>query len=166
MVRQGLKHDLSAMSELNSAAYETAAALAEYDKPGELMQIEKVLFAEFFNHNDPLLDIGCGAGRTTYRLVEDGVKVVGRDLFGTLLEDGLRVVGADLSGTLLEAARVKCPGVEFHHADVRHLPFEDESFSQALFSHNGMDQVHPIGDYLIALKEVRRVLIPNGIFIY
>ena len=150
MVRQGLKHDLSAMSELNSAAYETAAALAEYDKPCEPMQIEKVLFAEFFDHNGPLLDIGCGAGRTTYRLVEDGFKVV----------------GADLSATLLEAARVRRPGVEFHHADVRHLPFEDESFSQALFSHNGMDQVHPIGDYLKALKEVRRVLIPNGIFIY
>lgn len=150
MAEQVLKHNLSVMSELNAAAYETAAALVEYDKPGDLLPIEKILFAEFFNRNDPLLDIGCGGGRTTYRLVEDDFKVV----------------GADLSETLLEAARARCPGVEFHLADVRHLPFKDESFSQALFSHNGFDQVHPLKDYLKALKEIRRILKPGGIFIY
>ncbi len=150
MVEQALKPDLSALSELNAAAYETTAALAEYDKPGGLMLIEEVLFSEFFNPDESLLDIGCGAGRTTYQLMKDGFKVV----------------GADLSETLLEAARARCPGVEFHHADVRYLPFGDGSFGQALFSFNGMDQVHPIEDYLKALKEIGRVLKPGGILIY
>jgi ubiquinone/menaquinone biosynthesis C-methylase UbiE len=150
MVKQVLKPDLSVMSELNAAAYETAAALAEYDKPGELTPIEEILFDEFFNPDERLLDIGCGAGRTSYRL----------------MEDGFEVVGVDLSETLLEAARTRCPGAEFRHADVRDLPLEDQSFSQALFSFNGMDQVHPIGDYLKALKEIGRVLRPNGILIY
>ncbi len=150
MAEQALKRDFSAMSEVNAAAYETAAALAEYDKPGELFPIEYILFTEFFNMAVPLLDIGCGAGRTTYRLLENGYKVV----------------GADLSETLLEAARARCPGIEFHHADVRCMPFKDESFSQVLFSFNGMDQVHPIEDYLKALKEIRRVLSPGGILIY
>jgi ubiquinone/menaquinone biosynthesis C-methylase UbiE len=150
MAEQVLKPELSTMSELNAAAYETAAALAEYDKLGELMPIEGVLFAEFFNPHEPLLDIGCGGGRTTYHLMKKGFKVV----------------GVDLSETLLEAARARCPGIEFHHADVRFLPFEDESFSQALFSFNGMDQVHPIEDYLKALNEIRRVLKPGGVLIY
>jgi SAM-dependent methyltransferase len=150
MAEQVLKPDFSALSELNAAAYETTAALAEYDKPCELMPVEEVLFAEFFNPHEPLLDIGCGAGRTTYRLMKNGFKVV----------------GADLSETLLEAARARCPGIEFHHADVRCLPFEDESFSQALFSFNGMDQVHPSEDYLKALRDIRRVLKPGGILIY
>jgi ubiquinone/menaquinone biosynthesis C-methylase UbiE len=138
------------MSELNAAAYRTAAALAEYDKSGELTPIEEVLFAEFFDPDEPLLDVGCGAGRTTYRLMKNGFKVV----------------GADLSETLLEAARARCPGVEFHHADVRCLPFEDESFGQALFSFNGLDQVHPIEDYSKALKEIGRILKPGGRLIY
>jgi SAM-dependent methyltransferase len=150
MAEQVLKPDLSALSEFNAATYETTAALAEYDKPGELMPVEELLFAEFFNPGEPLLDIGCGAGRTTCQLVEKGFKVV----------------GVDLSETLLDAARARCPRAEFHHADVRYMPFEDGAFSQALFSFNGMDQVHPIADYLKALKEIGRTLKPGGILIY
>jgi SAM-dependent methyltransferase len=150
MAGQVLKHDFSATSELNAAAYETASAMAVYDKPEELFPIERVLFTEFFNCQAPLLDLGCGGGRTTYRLVEDG----------------FQVVGVDLSEPLLEAARARCPGVEFRHADVRSLPFKDESFNQALFSFNGLDQVHPIEDYLKALEEIGRVLKPGGVLIY
>lgn len=150
MADQALKHEFSKASELNAAAYETSEALNEYVNRGDLFPIEKSLIGEFFKPQFPVLDIGCGAGRTTYRL----------------RERGFEVVGADLSETLLKAAALRCPDVPFHHADVRSMPFEDGSFRQVLFSFNGMDQVHPLGDYLEALVEIRRVLRPGGILIY
>ena len=125
------------------------AGVQEYTRPAEFFPIESMLISEFFNQHETILDIGCGAGRTTV----------------SLTRAGYRVQAVDLSKKLLDAARAACPDVEFRQADVRKLPFPNNYFCQALFSFNGLDQLHPIDDYLEALIEVRRVK-PGGIFIY
>jgi len=58
-----------------------------------------------------VLDLGCGAGRHTKVLFERGW-----------------TVGLDLSMALLKVARRESPGAPYVRADMRELPFADDSF--------------------------------------
>lgn len=70
------------------------------------------------------------------------------------------LVCADISETAIELGRKRFPGVEFHHADARHLPFEpsfDLVYSSSIFFQNTDDEVaRSIG------REMRRVVKPGG----
>lgn len=60
-----------------------------------------------------VLDIGSGTGRPTAQ---------------TLADAGHEVLGVDVSPVMVDIASRQVPGAEFHCADVRDLPLEDESF--------------------------------------
>jgi ubiquinone/menaquinone biosynthesis C-methylase UbiE len=47
---------------------------------------------------------------------------------------GVRAVGVDLSPRMLKLARRSYPAVEFHEADVEHLPFADGTFDAVICS--------------------------------
>lgn len=97
-----------------------------------------------------VLDLGCGVGRTTRPLAERGFDVV----------------GVDLSEEMVAAARRLTPEIEFRVDDATDLDAGDDTFDYALFSHNGLDYVHPEPKRLQALREIRRVLKPDGIFVF
>jgi len=61
----------------------------------------------------PILDLGCGTGVPTARL---------------LTASGRRVVGVDISEGMLRLAREQVPAAEFVHADVRDLPADFGTF--------------------------------------
>jgi ubiquinone/menaquinone biosynthesis C-methylase UbiE len=92
------------------------------------------------------LDLGCGPG----------------DVGRYLLDRGVPVVGLDLSTAMLLAARSRA-GLFPVRADMRELPFADGSFSLAVafysLQHVARAQVG------IALREVRRVLVPDGVVV-
>jgi len=95
-----------------------------------------------------VLDIGCGAGRTT----------------SFLAEEGYDVVGIDLSHVLIKSAQSRFPSINFRVMDAGDLLFENDSFDAAIFSFNGLDCVAPVGTRLQILKEVLRVVKPGGRF--
>jgi demethylmenaquinone methyltransferase / 2-methoxy-6-polyprenyl-1,4-benzoquinol methylase len=68
------------------------------------------------------------------------------------------VLGVDFSERMLERARRKAPGLEFVHADVLALPFEDASFDSAVVGFG----VRNVEDLEAALKELRRVVRSGG----
>ena len=68
------------------------------------------------------------------------------------------VVGLDFSPRMLERARRKAPELEFVQGDVLALPFEDASFDSAVVGFG----VRNVEDLEAALKELRRVLRPDG----
>ena len=94
------------------------------------------------NLKGKVLDLGCGVGR--------------------LMKDGY--CGVDISPNMLKIAAKRHPSCEFKLADGRTIPYPDETFDSAysmlLFQHLPFDAV---GGYI---KEVRRVLKDNGIFIF
>jgi SAM-dependent methyltransferase len=91
-----------------------------------------------------LLDVGCGTGVHTV----------------TFAEAGWSVVGVDLSEEMLRLARARDLAVV--KADAAALPLDDGSFDAAvsIFTHTDVD------DFAAVLRELARVLRPNGRFVY
>lgn len=99
-----------------------------------------------------MLDLGCGAGRTTLHFEPLVHSYVGLDYAGPQIEACLERFGPDT-----ERRR-------FVHADARDLrQFEDASFDFVLFSVNGLDLLDH-GDRLRSLAEIARVMRDGGSF--
>nr|WP_233167800.1 class I SAM-dependent methyltransferase [Paenibacillus roseus] len=98
-----------------------------------------------------LLDVGCGMGRHSLALA---------DL-------GFRVTGFDLSVKLLDEARRKDEQakVRFIHGDMRELPFGDGEFDVTVNLFTSFGYFNEEKDNLQVLRELRRVLRPNGRFV-
>lgn len=134
----------------NVARYETEAGVAAYTRESGLRPLEDRLVREFLPVPPArLLDLGCGAGRTS----------------GDLAERGYAVTAIDLAGALLEAARERHPSVDFRLMDATRLAFEPGSFDAAFFSYNGIDCIYPVASRVRCLQEVHRVLRPGGVFL-
>ena len=93
-----------------------------------------------------LLDIGCGAGNVVRAIAERCPQ--------------LHVHGVDVSTAALEVARRAAPNVNFKQAPAERLPFVDGSMSAVVM----LDVLEHLEDPLASLREVRRVLVPGGLF--
>ena len=134
----------------NLANYATAWSVSEYTRSRALTPWEaRQVAAHFPAAPARILDLGCGAGRTTIALAAMGHQVV----------------GIDLADRLLEEARRLAPGIEVRHMDAAQLTFDDGSFDAALFSYNGLDCLYPLATRERCLREVHRVLKPGGVFL-
>jgi ubiquinone/menaquinone biosynthesis C-methylase UbiE len=74
-----------------------------------------------------------------------------------------RVVGIDISDEMIRVARESSaafPNVEFEVATAEKLPFDDGEFTHAF----SMESLYYYEDMLGALREIRRVLAPGGVF--
>ena len=99
---------------------------------------------------EPVLDIGVGGGRTVplMRLLTDAYTAV------------------DFAPAMVSACQRKYPEADVRHADARDLSqFEDGRFGFVFFSFSGIDAVGH-DDRKRVLAEVRRVLRPNGWFVF
>lgn len=100
---------------------------------------------------DAIIDVGCNTG--------DAERLLVRDYPGIA-----KAVGVEKDQERYERAIARCrhdgaPGqIEFALADGQNLPFEDCSFDKALCA----DTLEWIEDPSRALREIRRVLKPNG----
>jgi SAM-dependent methyltransferase len=100
-----------------------------------------------------MLDLGVGAGRTTW-------------IFAPLVRD---YVGVDSVAKMVDQCRglfQETPNRRFLLADAVNLKeFADDSFDIVLFSFNGIDHLDLV-DRTKALTEVHRVLKPGGVFFF
>lgn len=126
-----------------------------YAKEIGLWKSEDILFNQLFKKSDKILDLGCGAGRTTLPLYEQGFQ---------------KIVGIDLSKTAIKNAKMlakqKKLEVQFLVADVLELPFEDNSWDGGIFSFNGLFCIPKKENRLKALQEIKRVLKPGAKLVF
>jgi SAM-dependent methyltransferase len=135
----------------NVATYGSAWSIAEYSRSQALTPWEaRLVSAHFPAPPARVLDLGCGAGRTTI----------------ALHRMGYRIVGIDLATALLDAARQLAPDVDVRTMDASALTFGDAEFDAALFSYNGLDCLYPLATRERCLREVRRVLKPGAPFVF
>ena len=124
------------------------------DKVG-LWNSEKIIFDKYVNKNDKILDLGCGAGRTTINLYKMGYK---------------NIIGLDLSTNLIDYATRYTQNnnlnIQFVNGDATNLKYEDNLFDVVIFSYNGMQSIPGKRNRDAVLKEVYRVLKPNGLYIF
>ncbi|MCM2269402.1 MAG: class I SAM-dependent methyltransferase [Thermoanaerobaculia bacterium] len=99
-----------------------------------------------------------------------GDSVLKTDLFDEVAGNGLvpvlstsfrEVTGIDISPTLVELARVRHPGLRAEVADVRRLPYPDESFD-GVVSISTLDHFAAPGEIGVALRELHRVTRRGG----
>lgn len=117
----------------------------------ELFDREKrAIGRHFTDRGATVLDVGCGAGRVACAL--DARE--------------FDVTGIDISDELIRAAQSHFPGIEFLVSDAANLPFSDDSFEYVIFAYNGIDYLFPEQRRRDALREIRRVIRPSGVFIF
>ena len=120
-----------------------------------LWESERLLMHRYVDWGGAVLDIGCGAGRTTFGLYDAGYR---------------HITGYDLSSTMIEAARrvARERGllIRFDVGDAVSLPYADASFDGALFSNQGFMCIPGGERRLRVLREVRRVLRPGRHFLF
>lgn len=120
-----------------------------------LWESERLCLDKWFDRDDRVLDLGCGAGRIGFGLWKLGF----RDLWG-----------ADLSEAMIEEATAiaECLRAEiaFQWEDATALSFEPEFFGAVVFGFNGWMQIPGREWRRKALSELWRVCKPGGFFIF
>jgi ubiquinone/menaquinone biosynthesis C-methylase UbiE len=97
-----------------------------------------------------VLDVGCGSGWATRLMAEKA--------------SAGRVVGIDIADEMIAIARESSAAwsnVGFHVASGEKLPFPNGEFTHAF----SMESLYYYADVLVALKEIKRVLKPGGLFV-
>jgi len=134
--------------------YETEETVHRYERLAreqELFAGERKVLNRYFAKSDArVLDLGCGAGRTTNELDQRGFDVV----------------GVDISEELVERGNTMFDHLDIRLGDATDLEFDAETFDYALFSYGGIDAIRPEKRRERAFEEIKRVLKPNGIFSY
>src|ERR1041385_6007862 len=140
------------VDEINKAAYSARDLVEWYGELDFILKPEAVIIERIRTaiEGKKLLDIGIGAGRTTKFLLE-----VSQDY-----------TGIDYTRGCIDLAQKKYPDANLIHCDARELSiFNDQTFDFVLFSFNAIDYMIN-DDRIKCLKEIRRVLKPNGFFMF
>lgn len=120
-----------------------------------LWESEKMMIKKYFNPENRILDIGCGAGRTTIGLYKLGYHLV---------------EGLDLSEAMIVQAKKISKelnyNITFRVGDAACLDYDNKTFNATLFSFNGIMQIPGRENRIKVLKEIRRILKPKGYFLF
>lgn len=140
----------------NILGWSNKKVVENYRKATEkgLWESEKYFIKKYFRKNSSVLDIGCGMGRTTFGLKKLGYNVIGVDITHSMIREAEKF------------NKKYKEHISFHVMDATKLKFKDQSFDNAIFSFNGLMQIPGENNRIKAMKEIYRVLKPQGYFIF
>ena len=145
-------------TEFIRKSFTTEKTVSDYTKAVKeigLWESEKMMIKKYFNPEDRILDIGCGAGRTTIGLYKLGYHLIeGLDLSEAMIVQARRI-SKELNYNII-----------FSVGDAACLGYDDENFEAVLFSFNGIMQIPGRENRIKVLKEIKRILKPKGYFLF
>ena len=136
--------------EINRRDY--SAQINRYLSVG-LWDSEAKLVESFFSPGGRILDIGCGAGRTTVALAKMGFQVTAVDMLPEMVDAA--------AGQIADSG----VDVELHVMNACELAFPTGAFDGALFSFNGFENILSHERREAAIRSVWRILRPGAHFI-
>ncbi len=139
------------INHINQAVYTNVSVAASYVNTSlQTPEIAILIKYKDFYYGKKILDIGCGAGRTSFH-------------FKNFTTD---YTGVDYSKEMIHHCKKNYPELPFYVCDARDLSrFNDNSFDFVIFSYNGIDYItHE--DRLAVLREIKRVLKSGGVFVF
>ena len=144
--------------EYTKNQYNLDANIKRYSEAIEqvgLWNSEKIVFDKYIDKNDKILDLGCGAGRTTINLFKNGFT---------------NIIGLDIADKLIDFAKDYSNNnnldIDFVVGDATKLEYDANTFDVVIFSFNGIQCIPGLQNRRNVLKEVYRVLKPGGYFIF
>ena len=141
------------MIETNTtaASYEKPEVVKSFETASGLHPCEAYTFSKYYKEGQDVLDIGVGGGRTV----------------PYFLPRAHKYLGIDFSKKMIEACRKKYPSADFSQENASDLgALSDSSFDFVVFTFNGISTIPTDEGRMQCLKEVYRVLRPEGIFIF
>src|SRR5579872_6384788 len=124
--------------------------LYSYRDAGEARQEVAFFGKRFGKVRGRILDLACGTGRNVHELRRHGYKAIGCDLSVTLLRRGIAELGS------MPVAR----------ADMRVLPFRDDSFAGLVNFFTSFGYFSSAAENLHVVHEMSRVLKPEAVFLF
>lgn len=116
----------------------------------KLFPQEREAIDRYFTPGSTVLDVGCGAGRVS----------------AILNDEGFDVTGIDVSEPLVDKARSLCPEVDFQVGSITDPDFAPETFDYIVFSWFGIDYLSPKAERIRAFREMYRLLNPAGMLLF
>lgn len=97
-----------------------------------------------------VLELACGTGRVTQYLVQS--------------QPDAKIIATDINPDMLEVAKkkIESKNIEWKQADMQEIPFDDSVFDLVICQYGVMF----LPDKVKAYKEIYRVLVPGGIFLF
>jgi len=135
---------------LNIEAFRTPEAVDKLSGLYKLFPVEKYLFQRYYKPGERVLDLACGAGRTTL----------------ILHEMGLSVKGLDASSELVAVANRRFPYLDIKVGLYGSVNGAPASFDHVLISFNGLDYAHPEASRIVAIRQSASVLKSGGTFMF
>jgi ubiquinone/menaquinone biosynthesis C-methylase UbiE len=138
------------VDEVPHQFFETPGVGGYWDKD-RLNPAEKVVLHDLYNEskNEPILEIGVGAGRIT----------------SYLLNVTDQYVGIDYSANMIDSCKHRFPDADLRLCDARSMPcFGSNCFSVVMLWGNVIDDVRP-AERSVILREANRILKANGILL-
>ena len=124
---------------------------SEYERLPFWQAVDQIMFEDWRRNlrpNQLVLDAGCAQGRSTSKLADQDLDIVGFDISKTLIQEAVR--RADRKGWRARTT--------FFVADASKFPFRDDVFDAVLL----YGVFHHLADPQVAAREVSRVLKPGG----
>ena len=145
-------------TEFIRKSFTTEKTVSDYTKAVKeigLWESEKMMIKKYFNTENRILDIGCGAGRTTIGLYKLGYHIIeGLDLSEAMIVQARRI-SKELNYNII-----------FSVGDAACLGYDGGNFEAVLFSFNGIMQIPGRENRIKVLKEIKRILKPKGYFLF
>lgn len=131
----------------NSRSFDRAASFYDQTRPlPEAIAKDGIkAIVDIAGDSAHILEVGIGTGRIAV----------------PLLERGMNLIGCDLSSKMLLRLKEKFPSARIAQSDASQLPFPAASFDVVLTVH----VLHLIPPWREALREFRRILKPEGIYL-
>ena len=126
----------------------------EYFAENHLFAVDEQILARCFSQPGLVIDLGCGTGRALLPLARRGFRCLGVDLSLPMLQ----VVGQKAKDESLRIDRIQANLVQLDC-------FRDDGADYAVCLFSTLGMIHGRDNRLRALRHVRRILKPGGLFV-